>query len=180
MTERQPKSRSTTKGDEPREVYSRKYPGPSWPSCSSWLVSVPGRSLFLQVKEPLQCGDIKRLVVIFPFVVAFYTRYRAVEHLIDHRCGHVFQRLLLLFRQFSKTTLERFFHFLAANIFEALAQRGDRRHLLKPVYPPSKVLHFFAYDLFSLGRLTGSLGQIFFGHAFQVVDIIKVDIVEFV
>src|SRR5262249_60205745 len=103
MTERQPKSRSTTKGDEPREVYSRKYPGPSWPSCSSWLVSVPGRSLFLQVKEPLQCGDIKRLVVILPFVVVFYTFYRSVEHLIEHRFAPVFLVLLFFFRTYAKT-----------------------------------------------------------------------------
>src|SRR4029077_7894660 len=105
-------------------------------------------------------------------------RYRSVKHLIDHRCGHSFQRLLLLFRQFSKTTFERLFHFPATNIFEALAQRSDRRDLLQSVYPAPKVLHFFAYDRFRILRLAEYFSQVFYGYAFQVVDIIKVDVVE--
>ncbi len=67
-----------------------------------------------------------------------------------------------------------------ADLFKALSQGGNRRHLIEGAHPAEKTQHFFLHDRFRLFGLLGAPLKIILGDAFEIVDVVEIDVVEIV
>src|SRR3972149_8139366 len=105
---------------------------------------------------------------------------RGVENLADHRGGHIFQGLPLLFRQSLEACAERFLQFSPADLLQFLSQGHDGRHLFERVEPAEKHSYLFVHDLLGFLRLARPLPQLLVGHLFQVIDIVEVGVIDLV
>ncbi len=79
-----------------------------------------------------------------------------------------------------QASAQGFFDLAAADLFETLPQRRDRRHLLQRAQPTDKGLHLFEDDAFGLLGFVGAFLQIFLGDALKIVDVVKINVVEII
>src|SRR3989304_1777031 len=105
---------------------------------------------------------------------------RGVENLADHRGGHIFQGLPLLFRQSLEACAERFLQFSPADLLQFLSQGHDGRPLFERAEPAEKHSYLFVHDLLGFLRLARPLPQLLVGHLFQVIDIVEVGVIDLV
>ena len=103
-----------------------------------------------------------------------------MKDLVHHGGGHVLQSLSLLFRQVSQAAAERSFQFPLPYLFQPLPQGRNCGDLFQGLDPTDEIVYLFSNDSFRLFSLVRPFLKILFGDALEIIDIVKINIVDFV